>query len=98
MEALLKLKPDLVLTWTFKPDLVRFMEERGLKVIAIYPESLPELYDVMRLDGEALRAGGPHGAGHRGDGGDLPHGKGEGRRTYPTSGRKKVLYLAASRR
>ena len=51
MEALLKLKPDLVLTWTFKPDLIRYMEERGLKVIAIYPESLPELYDVMRLDG-----------------------------------------------
>jgi iron complex transport system substrate-binding protein len=51
MEALLKLKPDLVLTWTFKPDIIRYMEERGLKVIAIYPESLAELYDVMRLDG-----------------------------------------------
>ena len=51
MEALLKLKPDLVLTWTFKADLARYMEERGLRVIAIYPESLPELYDVMRLCG-----------------------------------------------
>ena len=51
MEALLKLKPDLVLTWTFKSDLTRYMEERGLKVIAIYPESLAELYDVMRLCG-----------------------------------------------
>ena len=51
VEALMKLKPDLVLTWTFKPELIRFMEERGLKVIAIYPESLAELYDVMRLDG-----------------------------------------------
>jgi iron complex transport system substrate-binding protein len=51
IEALLKLKPELVITWTFKPETVRFMEEKGLKVIAIYPESLEELYDVMRLHG-----------------------------------------------
>lgn len=51
IEALLKLKPDIVLTWTFKPETVRFMEEKGLRVIAIYPDSLPELYDVMRLHG-----------------------------------------------
>ncbi|MFZ6017819.1 MAG: ABC transporter substrate-binding protein [Nitrospirota bacterium] len=51
IEALLKLKPDLVITWTFKPETVRFMEEKGLRVIAIYPESLSELYDVMRLHG-----------------------------------------------
>ncbi len=51
VEALFKLKPDLVITWTFKPELVRFMEQRGLRVIAIYPESLAELYDVMRLHG-----------------------------------------------
>lgn len=52
IEALLKLKPDLVITWTFKPETIRFMEEKGLKVIAIYPESLSELYDVMRLHGK----------------------------------------------
>jgi iron complex transport system substrate-binding protein len=51
IEALLKLKPDIVITWTFKPEAVRFMEEKGLKVIAIYPDSLTELYDVMRLHG-----------------------------------------------
>ncbi|MGD0229357.1 MAG: ABC transporter substrate-binding protein [Syntrophorhabdales bacterium] len=55
MEALLRLKPDLVITWTFKPELVRFMEERGLPVIAIYPESLSELYDVMRLHGRLFQ-------------------------------------------
>ena len=27
----LRLKPDVVVTWTFKPELVRFMEERGLR-------------------------------------------------------------------
>jgi iron complex transport system substrate-binding protein len=51
MEALMGLKPDLVITWVFKPEFVGFMEERGLKVIGIYPESLAELYDVMRLHG-----------------------------------------------
>lgn len=52
VEALLKLKPDIVVTWTFQPETVRFMEEKGLKVIAIYPESLMELMDVMRTHGK----------------------------------------------
>ncbi|MBU4320182.1 MAG: ABC transporter substrate-binding protein [Nitrospinae bacterium] len=51
IEMLLKLRPDIVLTWTFKPETVKFMEEKGLKVIAVYPESLHELYGVMRLQG-----------------------------------------------
>jgi iron complex transport system substrate-binding protein len=51
IEALLNLKPDMVLTWTFKPENVRFMEQKGLKVIAIYPESFSELMDVMRMHG-----------------------------------------------
>ena len=55
VEALMKLAPDVVVTWTFKPELVRFMEERGLRVIAIYPESLSELYDVMRLHGRLFQ-------------------------------------------
>lgn len=55
IEALLKLKPDLVITWTYKPENAKFMEEKGLKVIAIYPESLPELYDSMKLHGKLFR-------------------------------------------
>ncbi|MDD5451196.1 MAG: ABC transporter substrate-binding protein [Desulfovibrionales bacterium] len=51
IEALLKLNPDVVITWTSKPETVRFMEETGLKVIAVYPEDLEELYGVMRLHG-----------------------------------------------
>jgi len=51
IEVLLKLKPDLVITWTFRPEVVSFMEGKGLRVIAIYPESISELYDVMRLHG-----------------------------------------------
>lgn len=51
IEMLLRLRPDIVLTWTFKPESIKFMEERGLKVIAVYPESLSELYEVMRFQG-----------------------------------------------
>jgi iron complex transport system substrate-binding protein len=51
-ESLLNLKPDVVLTWTVNPKIVRFLEEKGLKVIAVYPETLAELYDVMRLQGK----------------------------------------------
>ena len=61
----MKLKPDVVVTWTFKPELVKFMEERGLRVIAIYPESLAELYDVMRLHGR-LFSGKPEWSGPSG--------------------------------
>lgn len=57
IETLLKLRPDLVITWAFKPDAVRFMEGRGLKVIALYPESIPELYEVMRLQGKLFEKG-----------------------------------------
>ena len=51
IEVLIKQKPDIVITWSYYPETVRFMEEKGLKVIAIYPDSLPELYDVMTLHG-----------------------------------------------
>ena len=50
-EVLLKLKPDVVLTWVVDPQVVRFLEQKGLPVIAVYPESVPELYDVMRMEG-----------------------------------------------
>lgn len=51
-ENLLKLKPDVVLTWTVNPKIVKFLEEKGLKVIAVYPETVAELYDVMRMQGK----------------------------------------------
>jgi len=51
IETLLRYHPDLVVTWTTKPDSIRFMEEKGLKVIALYPESIEELYETMRLQG-----------------------------------------------
>ena len=51
IEALLKLQPDLVITWAWQPETIRFMEEKGLRVIAIYPENIEGLYEVMRLLG-----------------------------------------------
>ncbi len=52
VEAVLKLNPDIVITWTYNPDTIRFLEEKGIKVIGIYPDSLNELYDVMRMHGK----------------------------------------------
>lgn len=51
METMLKIRPDLVVSWTFRQEQVKFMADKGLTVISIYPDSLPELYDVMKLHG-----------------------------------------------
>lgn len=51
IETLLRFRPELVVTWTFNPESIRFMEEKGLKVVALYPESIDELYEAMRLQG-----------------------------------------------
>ena len=54
-EALLKLKPDVVVTWTYKPENIQFMQAKGLKVIVVYPDTLPELYDLVRLQGRIFQ-------------------------------------------
>ncbi len=54
-EALLAMRPDIVITWTFKPEQVRFMEDRGLLVLSLYPESLPELYEAMKIHGKIFQ-------------------------------------------
>jgi iron complex transport system substrate-binding protein len=54
MEALLKLRPDIVITWTSRPEQVRFIEEKGLRVIAVYPDSISELYGVMDFHGKVF--------------------------------------------
>jgi len=52
LEALLKLRPDVAITWTYRPEAIQYIEKKGVKVIGIYPESIRELYDVIRLHGE----------------------------------------------
>ncbi len=51
-ERVLALHPDLVITWSFRPEVVEFLTRKGLRVIAVYPESLDELYGVMELCGQ----------------------------------------------
>ena len=51
IEAILKLAPDIVITWSYNPENVRFLEKREIKTIAIYPDSLTELYQVIRMHG-----------------------------------------------
>ncbi|MGV8074429.1 MAG: ABC transporter substrate-binding protein [Syntrophobacteraceae bacterium] len=51
IEAILGLQPDLVLLWSYRPEIAEFLSARGLKVIAIYPDSLEELYDALDLCG-----------------------------------------------
>ena len=55
MEELLKMKPDIVITWTSRPEQVSFMEAKGLRVIAVYPESLSELNEVMEVHGKIFK-------------------------------------------
>ncbi len=43
---------DVIITWSSNPKAVAFLRARGLPVIAVYPESIAELYDVMRLQGK----------------------------------------------
>lgn len=52
VEAVIKLNPDIVITWTYNPDTIKFLEEKRIKVIGIYPESLSELYKDMRMHGK----------------------------------------------
>jgi iron complex transport system substrate-binding protein len=55
IEAILKLQPDLVLTWTVRPKSIRFMADKGLRIFSVYPESIPELYEVMGLLGKVFQ-------------------------------------------
>ena len=55
VEAILQLKPDLVLTWAVRPESIRFMAEKGLRVFAVYPESIQELYGILDLFGTVFQ-------------------------------------------
>jgi len=50
LEALLALKPDLVITWLRKPDVAEHMMRQGIPVLMFYPENLQDLYrDIVHL-------------------------------------------------
>jgi iron complex transport system substrate-binding protein len=52
IEVLLKVNPDLIVTWSYYPEQVKFMQAKGLRVIALYIDSISEMYSVMRLHGK----------------------------------------------
>lgn len=52
LETLYKLKPDVVITWGYYPKLLNFLEQKGIRVIAINPEGLTDLYETIRLFGK----------------------------------------------
>jgi iron complex transport system substrate-binding protein len=52
IEVLFALHPDLVITWSYKPEVTEFLIRRGLRVISVYPDSLDELYAVLDLCGK----------------------------------------------
>ena len=69
VEVLLALHPDLVITWTYKPEVDEFLARKGLKVISVYPDSLEELYSVIELLRKDFRQGRP------GTGNPFSHGR-----------------------
>ena len=52
IEAILKLKPDLIITWTYVPQVVDYLESKGFKVFTIHPDNLAEFYQVLRIYGK----------------------------------------------
>ncbi len=60
LEALVALKPDLVLTWTYQPRAVETISALGIPVITLAPEGLCDLFKTLdilgRLFGKEKRA------------------------------------------
>ncbi len=57
-ETLIKLNPDLVITWNYKPQAVKLLETLGKKdgfsVITISPEGLDSLFSTLRMLGKVF--------------------------------------------
>lgn len=51
VEALFKIRPDIIVTWPGVRDEIGFLEKHGFKTIAFYPESLDELYEMLIVHG-----------------------------------------------
>lgn len=52
VEKVFKLQPDLVLTWSYDAKAIEFLQKRGLRTIAIWPEDLKELHQTIELHGD----------------------------------------------
>jgi len=58
LETLLDLKPDLIITWNYKPQTVKLLEALGKKdgfsVITIFPEGLKSLMSTLNMLGRVF--------------------------------------------
>jgi len=54
IETVLKAHPDLVITWAIKPELVRFLEKRGMTVAAVHPDNIEELHEAIMYHGRVF--------------------------------------------
>lgn len=55
VESLLALRPDLVITWPYKPEEVEFIRKKGIRTMAVDPQNLKELVEVLDLCGRIFR-------------------------------------------
>ncbi|MDW8002668.1 MAG: ABC transporter substrate-binding protein [Deltaproteobacteria bacterium] len=51
VENVLKLRPDVLITWTVNENIISFIQSKGIKVIGIYPENLNELVSDIKMHG-----------------------------------------------
>ncbi len=52
VESILRLNPDVIITWTYEPDVITFLENKGIKVVGVYPDSISEVYQLIYMYGK----------------------------------------------
>jgi iron complex transport system substrate-binding protein len=57
-ESLIELNPDLIITFNYggRTKDIEFWRSKGLTVLSVYPTTIEELYELMRLHGEVFDA------------------------------------------
>ncbi|HOJ52479.1 MAG TPA: helical backbone metal receptor [Syntrophales bacterium] len=93
IETLLRIKPDLVITWATRREKVEYMERFGLKVLSLYPERVKEVEDVSLMLARIFEEG--RGAKRIANAMDDISQIWKNRRSLSVSERRKVLWLGA---
>lgn len=52
LEMLIKLNPDLVIMWANNPSLLKFIDNKGFKIIAFWPNELKDLFELIEVHGK----------------------------------------------
>ncbi len=51
LEKLTQLNPDVVIMWANNPELLQFLENKGIKVMAFWPDGLKDLFELIEVHG-----------------------------------------------